>query len=186
MDGITQIAGSISGDLKQRLPKQRKPQREKLALLVATMLDVRSANLMELAAGLPLAADRTDMRYQWIARLLSNALVVSDEVVKRHEELGRWGHEELDTPKSHSDLADVWPRAGLVHKASPALFAETVAVAADGDDVAVVEPSIQDGRGDHRLPEHLRVHQVSIDGLLTSRSPTRVIPSTNSGLNWPR
>jgi len=29
------------------------------------MLDVRSANLMELAAGLPLEADRTDMRYQW-------------------------------------------------------------------------------------------------------------------------
>jgi hypothetical protein len=37
-----------------------------LSLLVATMLDVRSANLMDLAAGLPLAADRTDMRYQWI------------------------------------------------------------------------------------------------------------------------
>jgi hypothetical protein len=47
MDGITQIAQSISADLKQRLPKQRKTQRENLALLTATMLDVRSANLGE-------------------------------------------------------------------------------------------------------------------------------------------
>src|SRR5512142_972328 len=82
MDGITQLASSISGDLKQRLPRQRKTQREKLALLVATMLDVRSANLMDLAAGLPLAADRTDMRYQWITRLLGNPLVISDAVME--------------------------------------------------------------------------------------------------------
>ncbi len=81
MDGITQIAQSIGADLKQRLPKQRKTQREKLALLVATMLDVRSANLVDLAAGLPLDSDRTDMRYQWITRLLSNDLVVSDTVM---------------------------------------------------------------------------------------------------------
>lgn len=82
MNGITQIASSISAELKRRLPKQRKTQREKLALLVSTMLDVRSANLMDLAAGLPLEADRTDMRYQWIVRLLGNALVVSDAVME--------------------------------------------------------------------------------------------------------
>lgn len=82
MDGITRIAGSISADLEQRLPGQRKTQREKLALLVATMLDVRSVNLMDLAAGLPRAADRPDMRYQWITRLLSNPLVISDEIME--------------------------------------------------------------------------------------------------------
>ena len=82
MNGITEIASSISAELKRRLPKQRKTQREKLALLVSTMLDVRSANLMDLAAGLPLEADRTDMRYQWIVRLLGNALVVSDAVME--------------------------------------------------------------------------------------------------------
>jgi len=82
VDGITRIADRISADLKQRLPGQRKTQREKLALLVATMLDVRSANLMDLAAGLPLAADRTDMRYQWITRLLGNSLVISDAVME--------------------------------------------------------------------------------------------------------
>jgi len=46
------------------------------------MLDVRSANLMELAAGLPLEADRTDMRYQWITRLLGNPLVISDAIME--------------------------------------------------------------------------------------------------------
>jgi hypothetical protein len=82
VNGIKQIAASISAELKQRLPNQRKTQRGKLALLIATMLDVRSANLMDLAAGLPLDADRTDMRYQWISRLLSNPLVVSDTIME--------------------------------------------------------------------------------------------------------
>jgi hypothetical protein len=82
VDGIGQIADSISAELKQRLPHQRKTQRGKLALLVATMLDVRSANLMDVAAGLPLEADRTDMRYQWITRLLGNPLVISDEIME--------------------------------------------------------------------------------------------------------
>jgi hypothetical protein len=80
MDGIKEIAGSFGEELKRRLPKQRK--RTKLALLVATMLDVRSANLMDLAAGLPREADRTDMRYQWITRLLGTPLVVSDEIME--------------------------------------------------------------------------------------------------------
>src|SRR3954466_4371957 len=83
MDGITEIAGSFGEELKRRLPKQRKTQRTKLALLVATMLDVRSANLMDLAAGLPREADRTDMRYQWITRLLGNPLVIRDEIRER-------------------------------------------------------------------------------------------------------
>jgi hypothetical protein len=82
VDGIGQIADSISAELKQRLPHQRKTQRGKLALLVATMLDVRSANPMDVAAGLPLEADRTDMRYQWITRLLGNPLVISDEIME--------------------------------------------------------------------------------------------------------
>jgi len=82
VDGIGVIADSISTELRQRLPHQRKTQRGKLALLVATMLDVRSANLMDLATGLPLEADRTDMRYQWIVRLLGNPRVISDEIME--------------------------------------------------------------------------------------------------------
>jgi len=70
--GIEAIAASISADLVRRLPRQNKKQREGLALLTATMLDVRSANLMDLAASLPRDAERIDMRYQYIARLLGN------------------------------------------------------------------------------------------------------------------
>src|SRR3954464_849376 len=80
MTGITEIAESLSSELKRRLPKQRK--RTKLALLVSPMLNVRSAHLMDLAAGLPREADRTDMRYQWIVRLLGNPLVISDEIME--------------------------------------------------------------------------------------------------------
>ncbi len=79
--GIEAIAASISADLVRRLPRQNKKQREGLALLVATMLDVRSANLMDLSASLPRAAGRIDMRYQWISRLLGNELVDTDSVM---------------------------------------------------------------------------------------------------------
>ena len=65
-----------------RLPGQNKKQREGLSLLVATMLDVRSANLMDLAASLPRAAERLDMRYQWISRLLGNDLIEVDAVIR--------------------------------------------------------------------------------------------------------
>src|SRR3954462_13663601 len=72
MGGIERLAVGIEAELAQRLPRQRKTQRGKLALLVATMLSERSANLMDLAAAVPRSAERVDMRYQWIARLLAN------------------------------------------------------------------------------------------------------------------
>ena len=64
MLGIEQLAETVATDLEQRLPGQRKTQRGKLALLVATMLQVRSANLMDVAACLPRPAERLDSRYQ--------------------------------------------------------------------------------------------------------------------------
>src|SRR4051794_29214944 len=109
MDGITEIAGSFGEELKRRLPKQRKTQRTKLALLVATMLDVRSANLMDLAAGLPREADRTGpsgnaqryMRYQWITRLLGNPLVVSDEIMEPFSSVLQGGGRGKGAPVPH-------------------------------------------------------------------------------------
>jgi hypothetical protein len=79
--GIEVLAETISADLQARLPGQRKTQRGKLALLIATMLDVRSANLMDLAASLPRPAEQLATRYQWIKRLLANNLVDSDSVM---------------------------------------------------------------------------------------------------------
>ena len=80
--GIGVWAEGIEADLTQRLPGQRKTQRDKLSLLVATMLHVRSANVVELASGLPLPSDRWDMGYQWIVRFLANDLVCCDAVMQ--------------------------------------------------------------------------------------------------------
>jgi len=82
MSGIERLAAGIEAELARRLPRQRKTQRGKLALLVATMLSERSANLMDLAAALPRPAERADMRYQWIARLLANPRVDCDAVMR--------------------------------------------------------------------------------------------------------
>src|SRR3954463_929051 len=79
--GIATLATAIGADLAARLPRQNKKQREGLALLVAPALDVRDVNLMELAAALPRAAARLDMRYQGISRLLGKALIDTDEVI---------------------------------------------------------------------------------------------------------
>lgn len=81
MGGIEHVARSVSAALHDRLPWQRKTQRENLALLVATMLSERSANLMSLAAALPRQPGRIDMRYQWIVRVLANPLIECDAVM---------------------------------------------------------------------------------------------------------
>jgi hypothetical protein len=80
--GIAQLASGIADELRLRLPGQRKTQREALALLVATMLEARTANLMTLAAFLPRNAARADMRYQWIARFIANHWVDCDAVME--------------------------------------------------------------------------------------------------------
>ena len=82
VNGIVVWTEGIKAELAKRLPKQRKTQRDKLAVLVATMLHVRSANLVELAAGLPRDSDRWDMGYQWISRFLANDLVCCDTVME--------------------------------------------------------------------------------------------------------
>src|SRR5215210_6674615 len=81
MGGVEMVAAAVRADLAGRLPTQNKKQREGLALLVATVLDVRSVNLMELAAAVPRAAERLDMRYQWISRLLGNACIDVEAVM---------------------------------------------------------------------------------------------------------
>src|SRR4051812_28353523 len=82
MGGIERLAAGIEAELARQLPRQRKTQRGKLALLVATMLSERSSNLMDLAAALPRPTERADMRYQWIARLLANPRVDCDVVMR--------------------------------------------------------------------------------------------------------
>jgi len=73
------------------LRKHGKTQRENLSLMVATMLNERSANLMSLAAALSRPSDRIDMHYQWIVRVLANPLIECDAVMLpfAREVLGR-------------------------------------------------------------------------------------------------
>jgi hypothetical protein len=97
MGGILTVAMTIGAELLARLPWQNKKQREGLALLIATALQVRSVNLNELAAALPREAERLDMRYQWISRVLGNELIdislglapFAAEVLARSAEGGR-------------------------------------------------------------------------------------------------
>jgi hypothetical protein len=79
---IQYLAEAIKRDLFTVLPQQRKTQRDKLALLVATMLHAKTANTMELAAELPLATERLDMRYQWVSRFLGNPHVKVPQVME--------------------------------------------------------------------------------------------------------
>ncbi|MCZ6861006.1 MAG: hypothetical protein O7I42_12160 [Alphaproteobacteria bacterium] len=76
MSGIKHLSQGIIEDLARRVPGRRKTQREKQGLLVAPMLDVRSANLMDLAAWLARATGRVDMRYQWIERVAGQRSLV--------------------------------------------------------------------------------------------------------------
>src|SRR3954465_5739947 len=73
MGGVETVAAAVRADLAARLPSQNKKQREGLALLGLSALDVRSANLMELAAAVP----RAEGRGPWAAarvRALGHAL----------------------------------------------------------------------------------------------------------------
>jgi DDE family transposase len=99
-NGLAIWAEGIRAELAKRLPRQRKTQRDKLAVLVTVMLHVRSANLVELAAGLPRASDRWNRGYQWISRFLANDLVCCDTVMKPFacEILARLGETEEPIP----------------------------------------------------------------------------------------
>jgi hypothetical protein len=79
--GIATVAGGIGGDMRARLPGQHERRREGLALLAATMPDVRGADLTDLAASPPRAAERPDMRYQGIGRLLGDERIAVEAVV---------------------------------------------------------------------------------------------------------
>ena len=78
---LDRFTRQIWDDLRVRFPGQRKTQRDKLAVLVATMLQVKSANLMELGSGLPIKTTDALSRFQWIKRFLGNDLVDIDAVM---------------------------------------------------------------------------------------------------------
>ncbi len=78
---IRGLSAQIRDDLQSRFPSQRKTQRDKLSVLVATMLEVGSGQVMELAHSLPLKSCESMTRFQWIKRFLGNEHVDVDEVM---------------------------------------------------------------------------------------------------------
>jgi hypothetical protein len=82
MSTVSDLAEEIRHELENAHPQLRKTILKKLPLLVAVMLEAQTANTAELAAILPLATPRGDMRLQWISRLLSNPLLVSNKIME--------------------------------------------------------------------------------------------------------
>jgi hypothetical protein len=95
--------------------------------------------------------------------------------VKRHPELPPLRHEELPPPsgscsRSQVGFAGEGPAGGgadrrlvtgeRLDETALSLGAEPVAVAADGQDVAVVQEPVEDRGRDHRIPEHRRMPQL--------------------------
>ena len=78
------LIAAIEADFDARLPGYHKSRREGLSALAGVMLEVRSANLMELAAGLPRAIGAADDRYQYIERQLANPAIDTDAVIRTY------------------------------------------------------------------------------------------------------
>ena len=81
MGASKKLIEAIEDDFKRRHPLFHKSRREALTTLTGVMLDVRSANLMELAEGLPREIGAAEHRYQYIVRQLQNEEIDSDAVI---------------------------------------------------------------------------------------------------------
>jgi hypothetical protein len=76
------LIGAIEEDFHARHPLYHKSRREGLTTLAGVMLDVRSANLMELSAALPREIGTAHDRYQYMERQLKNDKTDVDATIK--------------------------------------------------------------------------------------------------------
>lgn len=82
MGKAEELIRAIEEDFQKRHPHYHKSRREGLAALTGVMIEVRSGNLMELAAGLPREIAAAEHRYQYIERQLKNEEIVPDAVIR--------------------------------------------------------------------------------------------------------
>lgn len=80
LSSLSKLNTALEEDFKKRLPRYHKSRREGLCLLASLMLEIRSANLMELSAALPREIAHADERYRYVERLLANAHIDVDDV----------------------------------------------------------------------------------------------------------
>jgi hypothetical protein len=81
MGDIEKLVEEVRESLKYVLPSLRKTVLKKLPIAVAAMIQARTPNTLELSCHLPLPTKRSDMREQWLRRLLKNPLIESEELL---------------------------------------------------------------------------------------------------------
>ena len=81
MHGVMGIALAVDGDLARRLPEMNVARRRGISQVVAAMLTVRSANMVELGNVLPREIASWAKRYQFVERVLGNAKIDCDAVM---------------------------------------------------------------------------------------------------------
>lgn len=84
LSGFLGVNETIKADFMQRLPGFHKSRCEGLTLLSTLLLDVRSANLMELSAALPRDIGTKDHRYQYVSRVLANPHIDCAEIMQAY------------------------------------------------------------------------------------------------------
>lgn len=82
--GFSAVNEALDADFMARLPGYHKSRRRGLALLSSILLDVKSANLMELSAALPRDIGSIDHRYQYVSRLLGNSHIDCGAVMRAY------------------------------------------------------------------------------------------------------
>ena len=82
MGSVEHLARCIEQDLTAMFPAMFKSPREKLAIMVAALIEARSCNTMELAARLPIETERAASRYAWIERFLSTETIEDMDVME--------------------------------------------------------------------------------------------------------
>lgn len=81
MPDVQRLAAAIEENIRAHVPGYPVARGRGLATLVAVLLQVRSPNLNELAAGLPRAIGSAHDRYQYVERGLKNARIDVDGVM---------------------------------------------------------------------------------------------------------
>ncbi len=123
MGNVSVLVKAIDDDFQRRHPQYHKSRREGLTTLAGMMLEVKNANLMELAAALPREIDMAYDRYQYIERQLKNAKTDADTIIKPYaleviERLSARGETViLQMDQSHiNDMNEVLMRSVHVRK----------------------------------------------------------------------
>ena len=75
MGTVEHLAKCIEQDLAVLFSTMFKSPREKLAIMIAALIEARSCNTMELAARLPIETERAASRYAWVERFLSTETI---------------------------------------------------------------------------------------------------------------